>query len=265
MRTPRLARLDDRSGDNGFTLIELLIVIVILGILATVVVFAVGGISDRGTASACSSELRILTTAEETHGAQFSGTYADEAGLVAAQLLRSESELYDVTLELDGSFAIAPVSGSGCTGGIAAAATVPTTLPPPGPLNPTPISFGSIPAWQYGATGADEVVVFGRSEGEYDFRVTVNEGPPTSRRVTFINLDLMVDDGDVDYVLSRSRSNGISAWAIYPDDDTSTMVNTSGGTWPSVDSYLVTAVGGDPYHMLDATGFDLTDLLTMIG
>jgi prepilin-type N-terminal cleavage/methylation domain-containing protein len=39
--------------DEGFTLIELLIVIVILGILAAVVVFAVNGITDRGEKSAC--------------------------------------------------------------------------------------------------------------------------------------------------------------------------------------------------------------------
>ena len=38
-----------RAGEGGFTLIELLIVIVILGILAAIVVFAVGGITDRGT------------------------------------------------------------------------------------------------------------------------------------------------------------------------------------------------------------------------
>ena len=34
--------------DQGFTLVELLIVIVILGILATIVVFAVRGITDQG-------------------------------------------------------------------------------------------------------------------------------------------------------------------------------------------------------------------------
>ena len=39
--------------DQGFTLVELLIVIVILGILATIVVFAVRGITDQGQESAC--------------------------------------------------------------------------------------------------------------------------------------------------------------------------------------------------------------------
>ncbi len=43
-------------GAKGFTLIELLVVIVILGILAAVVVFAVGGITDKGQDSACKSE-----------------------------------------------------------------------------------------------------------------------------------------------------------------------------------------------------------------
>ena len=42
--------------DKGFTLVELLIVIVILGILATVTVFAVRGITDQGKASACAAD-----------------------------------------------------------------------------------------------------------------------------------------------------------------------------------------------------------------
>jgi len=51
--------------DKGFTLVELLIVIVILGILATVTVFAVRGITDRGQDNACAVELRTVETAIE--------------------------------------------------------------------------------------------------------------------------------------------------------------------------------------------------------
>lgn len=51
--------------DKGFTLIELLIVIVILGILATVTVFAVRGITDTGQENACAVEQRTLDTAIE--------------------------------------------------------------------------------------------------------------------------------------------------------------------------------------------------------
>ena len=43
----------ENKQDKGFTLVELLIVIVILGILATVTVFAVRGITDRGQDNAC--------------------------------------------------------------------------------------------------------------------------------------------------------------------------------------------------------------------
>jgi prepilin-type N-terminal cleavage/methylation domain-containing protein len=60
--------------DKGFTLVELLIVIVILGILATVTVFAVRGITDQGQTSACNADQKTLETAAETWFAQYGGT-----------------------------------------------------------------------------------------------------------------------------------------------------------------------------------------------
>jgi len=56
--------------ERGFTLIELLVVIAILGILAAVVVFAVGGITDRGHRSACLSEVSTVQTAIEAYYAK---------------------------------------------------------------------------------------------------------------------------------------------------------------------------------------------------
>ena len=56
--------------EGGFTLIELLIVIVILGILAAIVVFAVSGISDRGTLSACKADKQSVTVASEAYYAK---------------------------------------------------------------------------------------------------------------------------------------------------------------------------------------------------
>ncbi len=53
--------------DKGFTLVELLIVIVILGILATVTVFAVRGITQRSQTNACDVERRALETAVEAY------------------------------------------------------------------------------------------------------------------------------------------------------------------------------------------------------
>jgi prepilin-type N-terminal cleavage/methylation domain-containing protein len=59
--------------DKGFTLVELLIVIVILGILATVTVFAVRGITDQGKASTCKADSKTLQTAYEAFQAQYGG------------------------------------------------------------------------------------------------------------------------------------------------------------------------------------------------
>lgn len=51
--------------DGGFTLVELLIVIVILGILAAVTVFAVGGITSTARENSCSTEFATVQTAVE--------------------------------------------------------------------------------------------------------------------------------------------------------------------------------------------------------
>lgn len=66
-----------RKNENGFTLIELLLVIIILGVLAGIVVFAVNGISDRGNASACKSDKKNVEVASEAYYSKF-GVYATE-------------------------------------------------------------------------------------------------------------------------------------------------------------------------------------------
>jgi len=68
---------------RGFTLVELLVVIVILGILAAVVVFAVSGITNKGKNSACVIEVRTVNTALQAYYAQNS---AFPAGPTATML-----------------------------------------------------------------------------------------------------------------------------------------------------------------------------------
>jgi prepilin-type N-terminal cleavage/methylation domain-containing protein len=79
----------DNKQDKGFTLVELLIVIVILGILATVTVFAVRGITDQGQASACAADLKTMEVAVETFYAKFGTSLGDPdtADLVAEGFL----------------------------------------------------------------------------------------------------------------------------------------------------------------------------------
>lgn len=104
---------DNRRHDNGFTLVEILIVIVILGVLATVTIFAVRGIGTQGEENACGVELKNLDTAEEAHFA-ITGLYGDEASLVSEGTFTKASTMYDVTVAA-GEYTIAPAVGSKCT------------------------------------------------------------------------------------------------------------------------------------------------------
>ena len=115
------------AGEGGFTLIELLVVIVILGILAGVVVFAVSGINDKGERAACQTDTRTLRTAMEANyaskgsyptptpaladGATAAGATAkvDENALVSNGFLSTTSTMHDVYLyDSDATTAISP-------------------------------------------------------------------------------------------------------------------------------------------------------------
>src|SRR3974390_1666336 len=65
--------------DQGFTLIELLIVIVILGILAAIVVFAVQNLTGQSAAASCQSQYKTVETAVEAYKAQI-GAYPGKDG-----------------------------------------------------------------------------------------------------------------------------------------------------------------------------------------
>jgi prepilin-type N-terminal cleavage/methylation domain-containing protein len=85
--------------DKGFTLVELLIVIVILGILATVTVFAVTGITNKGKTSACNSDKKTLETAEEAYQANTGNDYtANQADLVAAGFMHEATPNFTITV-----------------------------------------------------------------------------------------------------------------------------------------------------------------------
>jgi len=66
---------------KGYTLVELLVVIVILGILAAVVVFAVSGITNKGASNPCTIEVRTVNTALQAFSAH-SATSAYPSGTV---------------------------------------------------------------------------------------------------------------------------------------------------------------------------------------
>jgi len=70
-----------RAVEAGFTLIELLIVVVILGVLAGIVVFAVSAFNNDGVTAACKADVKNVQIASEAYyaknGAYDSGGIAD--------------------------------------------------------------------------------------------------------------------------------------------------------------------------------------------
>lgn len=91
--------------DGGFTLVEILIVIVILGILATVTVFAMRGTATRAESTTCENDAKTLYTSVEAYFVDHSGRTIAPSGvgperfeqtMVDAGILRAVSENYDI-------------------------------------------------------------------------------------------------------------------------------------------------------------------------
>jgi type II secretion system protein G len=78
-------RREELGDEGGFTLIELLIVIVILGILAAIVVFAVQNLTGQSASAACQSEFKTVETALESYKAQMGAYPANFDALLTTQ------------------------------------------------------------------------------------------------------------------------------------------------------------------------------------
>jgi general secretion pathway protein G len=95
----------NKNQDKGFTLVELLIVIVILGILATVTVFAVRGITDQGEANACAVERRAVETAIEAYYTANGQVDAGQQSDLVPDYIKEAPTYVTLTYTADGSAA----------------------------------------------------------------------------------------------------------------------------------------------------------------
>lgn len=103
-----------RRDDKGFTLIELVIVIVILGILAAVVVFAVSGINDRGQTAACKADVKAIDTAAESYYAQKGAAATSLQDLINGGFLHQDTQISGNT-KTTASYKITFTPGTGAS------------------------------------------------------------------------------------------------------------------------------------------------------
>jgi general secretion pathway protein G len=78
----RLKRQRDAREIDGFTLLEILIVIVVLGILAAVVIFALSDITGKTAVAACQADGTTVATAMADFNNQNGNTAVSTAGLI---------------------------------------------------------------------------------------------------------------------------------------------------------------------------------------
>jgi prepilin-type N-terminal cleavage/methylation domain-containing protein len=141
-RRPACRHTDDE--DTGFTLIELLIVIVIFGVLAAVVILAVGSATGESQTSACAADRHTIVTAVEAYHAQHAAAPAALTDLSSGnQYLRDDGSISATQKTGDGyTLTYSPADGSlsDCATALAAGGSAPTPAPTTTPTTATAVA-----------------------------------------------------------------------------------------------------------------------------
>ncbi len=219
-RTSILRR--DRRDDAGFTLVEVLIVIVILGVLATVTVFAVRGITNNGQENSEAQELRIVRTATESY-TLLNGTVPGSAqDLVDAGLLDEAPGLWTYSDNGDGTYSLTNIrTGDVATSAGNAGADGGTAW------SGAPTSVAGVPAVSVSSGGgANQIVWFGGEQTRAAWNAAVDAGrdlQPSGMAggETYFMIDIadVADLTALEAVLDQVHNGPVAYSWVVPEDD----------------------------------------------
>ena len=99
--------------ESGFTLIELLIVIVVLGILAAVVIFALSGVTSSSAVSACNADAKSVEVAIAAYNTQNGAFPGNSTSLVPTYLHTFPSNGSHYTVSMNSSGTVSVDTGAG--------------------------------------------------------------------------------------------------------------------------------------------------------
>ena len=207
-------------------------VIVILGVMAAVVVFAVSSLTGKSQAAACADDARSVTDAQERYKA-LEGSYGTEAQLVSKQLLRQASSLNDIELS-GGSYDVVPVgacvSDLQAAGGVAPGSAVSVRLLD---SNGTGLEGATIEysdgSWSdLGTTDGSGVALGDVPAGSYEFRVDYR-GQTQTIAATAVTPGSVVDIHTVPVTVSVGGAPGAAVAHLGNDGYWMTDDDTDGG------------------------------------
>lgn len=249
--------------DDGFTLIELLIVIVVLGILAGVVVFSLGGVTTSAAVAACQANVKTVETAVSAYNAQTGGSPVATPALLTASsggYLSSWPSGSGYTITLSGGTVyvqtpsdaspILASSASSCSGAGTGNATTSTTVAPTTTTS-TPSNGVTATTSRSGSSmtyyGTETVAISNATNAQVSLTITVqNTGGFSSSQSSFDTFGGFSDSWHVgpSNTIVYTFSGTVSAYASSGDLVAqlylgSTPHPTSGDTWS-----LTTTKGG---------------------
>jgi len=131
----RLQHQRDAGEIDGFTLLEVLIVIVVLGILAAVVIFALGGISGKTAVAACEADGATISTAMSIFKNQNQNVAVTTAGLLNGTTANGNSSYIQSWPNNTPHYAFALSTGAGAPGNATAPNQLEVSIIPAGNVN----------------------------------------------------------------------------------------------------------------------------------